>query len=279
MSASIAELLRTPGLSALDARVLLRAALVATDAQLAAHPERVPGERERERFMELVKRRRAGEPVAYLTGSREFYGLAFKVTPAVLIPRPETELLVEAALERMAAGAECRVLDLGTGSGCVAVAMAKERPRARITAIDVSPAALAVARENAAAHGTDIELIESDWFAALAGRRFDIIVANPPYIAEGDAHLAQGDVRFEPRGALVSGSAGLDAIEAIVEQARGHLVPSGFILVEHGHEQGSCSRVLLAAHGYDRIFTRRDLSDIERVSGGVFDGGPRQPLK
>ena len=273
MSASIAELLRTPGLSPLDTRVLLRAALGATDAQLAAHPERVPGERERERFMELVKRRRAGEPVAYLTGSREFYGLAFKVTPAVLIPRPETELLVEAALDHIPARAEYRVLDLGTGSGCVAVTIAKERPRACITAADVSSAALAIARENAATHGTNIELIESDWFAALADRRFDVIVANPPYIAEGDPHLAQGDVRFEPRGALVSGSAGLDAIETIVERARDHLVPGGVILLEHGHEQGSCSRVLLAAHGYDRIFTRRDLSDIERVSGGLTAAG------
>jgi release factor glutamine methyltransferase len=273
MSATIAELLRTPGLDLLDARVLLRAALGATDAQLAAHPERVPGERERVRFMELAQRRRAGEPVAYLTGEREFYGLAFKVTPAVLIPRPETELLVEAALERIDAAAPCRVLDLGTGSGCVAVAIAKERLRARVTATDVSPAALAIARENAAAHGVDIELIESDWLAALAGRCFDVIVANPPYIAQDDPHLAQGDVRFEPRGALVSGSAGLDAIEAIVERARGHLVPGGVILLEHGHEQGSCSRVLLAAHGYDGIFTRRDLSDIERVSGGLTAAG------
>ena len=269
MSANIAELLRTPGLTPLDARVLLRAVLGATDAQLAAHPERVPGERERARFTELVKRRRAGEPVAYLTGSREFYGLAFKVTPAVLIPRPETELLVEAALEHVPAGAACRVLDLGTGSGCVAVAIAKERPRARVMATDVSPAALAIARENAATHGVDIELLQSDWFAALVGRRFDIIVANPPYVAEGDTHLAQGDLRFEPRGALVSGPAGLDAIEAIVEQARGHLAPGGVLFFEHGHEQGSCSRVLLAAQGYDRIFTRRDLSDIERVSGGL----------
>jgi release factor glutamine methyltransferase len=279
MSANIAELLRTPGLAPLDARVLLRAVLEATDAQLAAHPERVPGESERVRFMELARRRRAGEPVAYLVGSREFYGLLFKVAPAVLIPRPETELLVEAALEHMPAGAECRVLDLGTGSGCVAVAIARERPRARVTATDVSPAALAIARANAAAHGTDIELIESDWFAALAGRRFDLIVANPPYIAESDPHLAQGDVRFEPRGALVSGSAGLDAIETIVEHAGSHLARGGVLLFEHGYQQGACSRVLLAVHRYTEIFTRRDLSDTERVTGGEFDGTPAQPLK
>jgi len=273
MSANIAELLRTPGLAPLDARVLLRAALATTDAQLAAHPERVPGERERARFMEFVQRRRAGEPVAYIIGEREFYDLAFKVTPAVLIPRPETELLVEAALERIAADAECRVLDLGTGSGCVAIALARHRPRARIAATDVAPAALALARENAAVHGVDIEFVESEWLAALGGRRFDLIVSNPPYVANGDPHLAQGDLRFEPRAALAAGTNGLDAIEAIVEQACGHLVPGGALLFEHGHEQGSCSRVLLAAHGYDRIFTRRDLSDIERVSGGLTAAG------
>src|SRR5688500_868717 len=160
MSASIAELLRTPGLAALDARVLLRAALATTDAQLAAQPARVPGGRERELFLEFVQRRRAGEQVAYIVGEREFYDLAFKVTPAVLIPRPETELLVEAALERIEASAPCRVLDLGTGSGCVAIAIARHRPRARITATDVAPSALALARENAAVHGVDIELVE-----------------------------------------------------------------------------------------------------------------------
>jgi release factor glutamine methyltransferase len=279
MSATIAELLRAPGLDPLDARVLLRVAIGASDAQLVAHPERVPGERERERFKEFVERRRSGEPVAYITGEREFYSLAFRVTPDVLIPRPETELLVEAALEHVPPDAGCRVLDLGTGSGCVAVAIARERPRARLTATDIAPAALAVARANAATHGADIELIESDWLGALAGRRFDVIVSNPPYVAEADPHLAQGDASFEPHGALASGPAGLDAIEAIVEQARAHLVPGGVLLFEHGHEQGSCSRVLLAAHGYERIFTRCDLSDRERVSGGGFDGTRSQPLK
>lgn len=279
MSDTIAQLLRTPCIAAADARVLLRAALATSDAQLAAHPERVPGEAERARFLEWVRRRRAGEPVAYLLGSREFYSLAFKVTPAVLIPRPETELLVEAALERIPADAPCRVLDLGTGSGCVAITIAKERPLARVTATDVSAAALALARENAAAQGTSIELIESDWFAALAGRRFDVIVSNPPYVIESDPHLEEGDVRFEPRTALAAGANGLDAIEAIVEQARDHLAPGGMLLFEHGYQQASCARVLLAAHGYDRIFTRRDLSDIERVSGGAFDGTVAQPLK
>jgi release factor glutamine methyltransferase len=279
VSATVAELLRQAGLDALDARVLLRAALGATDAELAAHPERVASERGRALFLEWAARRRAGEPVAYLTGTREFYSLAFKVTPAVLIPRPDTELLVDAALERIAADAACRVLDLGTGSGCVAIAIARHRPRARVAAADLSPAALAIARENAASHGVAIEWMESDWCAALGPRRYDVIVSNPPYVAQGDAHLGEGDVRFEPRGALVAGAQGLDAIEAIVEQSRGYLLPGGALLFEHGHAQGACARALLGAHGYDEIFTRRDLSDRERVSGGTFDGTPGKPIK
>jgi release factor glutamine methyltransferase len=279
MSASIGELLRVSGIAPSDARVLLRAALGMTDAQLAAHPERIPAEAERARFMEWVTRRRAGEPVAYLVGSREFYSLAFRVSPAVLIPRPETELLVEAALERVPHDAPCRVLELGTGSGCVAIAIARERPLARVTATDVSSAALAIARENAAAHRANIELIESDWFAALEGRRYDLIVSNPPYVAGGDPHLEEGDVRFEPRTALAAGANGLDAIEAIVERAGEHLAPGGTLLLEHGYEQGSCARVLLAAHGFARAFTRRDLAGHERVSGAQFDDTPAQPLK
>lgn len=276
---SVAELLRTPGLDPLDARVLLRAALGTTDADLAAHPGRVPDERARVRFFALAERRRAGEPIAYLIGEREFYSLSFKVTPAVLIPRPETELLVETALERIAANTPCRVLDLGTGSGCVAVAIARARPRARVTASDVSPAALAIARENAAAHGAGIEFVESDWFAALAGRRYDVIVSNPPYVAENDAHLAHGDLRFEPPGALTAGPSGLAGIETIVGQAGHYLAAGGTLLFEHGHEQGPRSRVLLAAHGFEDTVTRSDLSGLERVSGGRFDGTPRQPLK
>jgi release factor glutamine methyltransferase len=256
---------------------LMRAALETTDAQLAAHPERVPGERERARFLAWVERRRAGEPVAYLTGEREFYSLAFQVAPAVLIPRPETELLVETALERIAALPACRVLELGTGSGCVAISIGKSAPRARITATDISPAALEIARANAAAHRVEIEFLQSDWFAALAGRAFDLIVSNPPYVAEGDPHLAQGDLRFEPRAALAAGAAGLDGIEAIVAQAGRHLAPGGTLFFEHGHDQGGCARVLLAAHGYSRVGTLTDLSGSDRVTGGVFDGTPRSP--
>ncbi|HET9405348.1 MAG TPA: peptide chain release factor N(5)-glutamine methyltransferase [Burkholderiales bacterium] len=276
---TIAEALRIAGVDFADARVLLREILRADEAHLLAHPGQHLTEAQRAGYLAWVERRRSGEPVAYLTGSREFYGLALRVTPAVLIPRPETELLVEAALERIPADQVCRVLDLATGSGCVAVAIAKHRPRAQITATDVSSAALAIARENAARHGVSIEFFESDWFAALAGRKFDLIVSNPPYVAEGDPHLDSGDLRFEPRSALAAGLAGLDSIEVIVEQAVRHLASGGQLLFEHGYDQGPCSRTRLAAAGFLDIATRRDLAGIERVSGGGFDGAPGQKLK
>ena len=279
MSEDIAELLRTREVDPLDVRVLLRAALGMSDAQLAAHPERVPTEAERARFLEWMRRRRAGEPVAYLVGNREFFGLTFKVSPAVLIPRPETELLVETALEYLSHGAPCTVLDLGTGSGCVAIVIAQHRPRARVTATDVSRPALALARENAAAHRAKIELVESGWFAALVGRRYQLIVSNPPYVAESDPHLTRGDLRYEPRAALAAGASGLDAIEAILQRAGGHLVPGGMLLFEHGYEQGGRVRALLAANGFGKSFTRVDLAGHQRVSGGWFDGTPPQPLK
>ena len=265
---TIREVLRNGGLDPVDARALLRHVIGREEAWLISHPDEPLSAKEQEAFAKLRARRSAGEPVAYLTGSREFFSLAFKVTPAVLIPRPETELLVETALERIPVDAPWQVLDLATGSGCVAIAIARQRPRAQVTATDVSPAALAVARENAARHGVNIEFAESDWFAALSGQRFDLVVANPPYVAEGDPHLDEGDLRFEPRNALVAGPAGLDGIEVIVEQSPRHLAAGGWLLFEHGHDQGACSRVLLTAAEYDDIATFRDLADIERVSGG-----------
>lgn len=265
---TVERLLRTSGLDPVDARRLLREALGVEEAYLVAHPERVLSAAERERFFAWAARRRAGEPLAYLIGSREFYGLAFRVTPAVLIPRPETELLVEAALERLPEDAACRVLELATGCGCVAVAIACNRPRARVTASDVSRAALALARQNARRHGARVEFVESDWFSALAGRRFELILANPPYVAEGDPHLAQGDLRFEPRAALVAGPEGLECIRVIVAGAAAHLAPGGWLLFEHGYDQGERARALLAAAGYAQCFTLRDLAGLERVSGG-----------
>lgn len=266
--ASISAALRVADLDTADARALLRAALRVDDARLAAHPEQLLTAEQGDCFAGWVRRRRAGEPVAYITGEREFWSLSFQVTPAVLIPRPETELLVEFALERTADGAPANVLDLGTGCGCVAVAIAKHWPRARVTATDISPAALALARQNAARHGASVEFIESDWLNALAGRRFDLIVANPPYVAEGDPHLKEGDVRFEPRAALVGGGDGLACIETIVARARAHLDRGGWLFVEHGHDQAARCRALLQAQGYEDVISRRDLAGIERASGG-----------
>lgn len=277
--ANVAEMLRLANIDPVDSRALLRAALQVSDTYLVAHPGKALTDRQRARYLAWVERRRAGEPVAYLTGEREFYSLAFTVTPAVLIPRPETELLVDAALERVPAHAAFSVLDLGTGSGCVAVVIALNRPRARVTATDASRDALAVARDNAARHRARIEFVESDWFNALAGRRFDLIVANPPYVAEGDPHLAQGDLRFEPRTALVAGADGLACIRLIIAQARAHLERGGRLLFEHGYDQAGRCRALLVRAGYCDVDSRRDLAGIERVSGGAIDAAARQPLE
>jgi release factor glutamine methyltransferase len=266
--ASLDELLRLAGIAAVDARALMRAALGVDDAYLIAHPGEALTDRQRERYLAWVERRRAGEPVAYLTGVREFYSLDFKVTPAVLIPRPETELLVGTALERIPPEAPYRVLELATGCGCVAVAIALHRPRARVTATDVSRGALVIARENAARHGAGVEFVESDWLAAVAGRRFDLIVANPPYVAEHDPCLAEGDLRFEPRVALAAGADGLACIRLIVAQACAHLDPGGSLLLEHGHDQATRCRALLEQAGYRDVVSRRDLAGIERVTGG-----------
>jgi release factor glutamine methyltransferase len=265
---SVAEMLRIASIDPVDARALLRAALGVSDAYLVAHPGHALTGAQRERYLAWVERRRAGEPVAYLTGEREFYSLAFKVTPAVLIPRPETELLVEAALERVPTHVPCRVLELATGSGCVAVAITLHRPRARVTATDAAGAALAVARENAARHGASIEFVESDWFAALAGRRFHLIVCNPPYVAERDPHLAEGDLRFEPRAALVGGADGLSCIRLIIAQARAHLEPGGALVFEHGYDQAARCRALLEQAGFREVASRRDVGGIERVACG-----------
>lgn len=266
--ATIGAALRTQGVDPGDTRALLRAALGVDETHLAAYSEQILTREQGDRFAEWLRRRRAGEPVAYITGEREFYSLAFKVTPAVLIPRPETELLVEFALERVAPDTRASVLDLGTGSGCVAVAIAKHRPRARIAATDISRTALAIARENAARHGASVEFIESDWLQALAGRSFDLIVANPPYVAADDPHLDQGDLRFEPRLALAGGADGLACIRTIIAQSRAHLERSAWLFIEHGHDQAARCRDLLRQSGYQDVMSRRDLAGIERASGG-----------
>lgn len=280
---TVAQVLQKSGLAAVDARILLRHVLGWSAAQLAsrAHDE-LPAPMA-EAFAALASRRAAGEPVAYITGEREFYGLMFRVTPAVLIPRPETELLVELALERIPADMPSRVLDLGTGSGCVALAIATQRPRARLTATDCSGNALDVARSNALALSVhNIELLHGNWFDAMEiqSRRFDLIVSNPPYIAAGDPHLSEGDLRFEPRGALTAGAQGLDCIREIARGAAMHIVAGGWLLIEHGYDQAQACRAILNNAGFGEAHSWPDLAGIERVSGGrLLDEGAAKTLE
>jgi release factor glutamine methyltransferase len=253
-------------LDALENRILLCHALGLNRVGLITQSHRVLTAAEADALDALVARRLQGEPIAYIVGKREFFGLDFSVTDAVLIPRPDTELLVELVLDRLAPAAS--VLDMGTGSGAIAVAIAHARPDARVTALDASEAALGVARANAAANGAAVRFLHSDWYAALAGERFDLIASNPPYIASGDAHLSQGDLRFEPASALTDHADGLSALRAIVAGAAAHLAAGGWLLLEHGYDQAAAVRALLAAQGYTDVQSWRDLSAIERVSGG-----------
>jgi release factor glutamine methyltransferase len=234
---------------------------------LMAHDDLRLSDTESAAFSALVARRAEGEPVAYLLGEREFYGRPYRVSPDVLIPRPETELLVELALER--AGSGLRILDLGTGSGAVAVSLALERADADVTAIDLSPGALAIARANAAALGARVNFLQGSWFEPLpADISFDLIVSNPPYVAPGDPHLSLGDLRFEPSTALVGRGDGLGDIRLIIAGAAKHLLAGGWLLFEHGYDQAAPCRELLAAAGFSQVQSWQDLAGIERVSGG-----------
>jgi release factor glutamine methyltransferase len=256
-----------------EAELLLAHALQQPRAWLFAHAEETVALDVVTRFNALVARRAAGEPVAYLTRHREFWSLDLVLTPEVLIPRPDTELLVELALRHIPHSADMEVADLGTGSGAIALAIAWERPRARILASDASAAALTVAKANATRLDFhNIEFVHGVWFAALGKRRFDMIVSNPPYVAAGDPHLTQGDVRHEPRQALVSGADGLDAIRILVRDASKHLKRGGWLMLEHGHDQGDVVRKLLEKHGFVEIFTARDIERRERVTGGAIPG-------
>lgn len=254
----------------LDARLLLQYATGCTHADLLARPETPVIGPAFAQFADWVARRAAGEPLAYLVGESEFRGRVFQVSPAVLIPRPETEVLLDLALERLAARQSPDVVDLGTGSGIVAISLALECPEARLSAVDLSPGALAVARNNAGRLGAKVEFHEGDWCAPLAGRQFDLIVSNPPYVAEGDPHLALNGLPHEPRLALTDqdpGGNGLACIRRIVADAATHLKPGGWLLFEHGYDQGEASRNLLAAAGFKEPFTHPDLAGIDRVSG------------
>lgn len=262
---SIAQVLAQSPLDQLETRILLGHALGLTRVQLITRAEQVLDADAAARLGMLFERRLAGEPIAYLTGEREFHGLAFRVTPDVLIPRPDTELLVELACERLPRGGA--VLDMGTGSGAIAVAIAHARPDARVSALDASAAALAVARSNAECHGVRVDFLQSDWYAALAPQRFAMIVANPPYIVAGDSHLSQGDLRFEPVDALTDHADGLSALRVIVKGAPSFLDDDGWLLMEHGYDQAAAVRALL--QGWGDVQSWRDLAGIERVSGGT----------
>lgn len=253
----------------LEAEVLLSHVLSKPRSWLIAHAGDALEDAQVRAYDALVQRRRQGEPVAYITGHRGFWSLDLQVTPATLIPRPETELLVELALERLPKGQRARVADLGTGSGAIALAIARERPDAQVTATDASAEALAVAQRNAAAHRiANVGFAHGDWLSPLAGQRFNVIVSNPPYIEAGDPHLAQGDLRFEPASALASGADGLDDIRRIVTQSRQHLLPGGWLLMEHGWNQGPGVREWLGLAGYHDVFTTQDLEQRDRVTGG-----------
>lgn len=252
----------------LEAEILLARAMGLRRWFLFAHPESEVTSEAGRKFAELLQRRAGGEPIAYLTGERDFWSLRLKVTPAVLIPRPETELLVEAALARIPADTSYRVADLGTGSGAIALALGHECPDCEIHATDLSLAALDVARENAARLGIEnVHFHLGSWFEPLTGR-FDLVASNPPYVAAGDPHLAQGDLRFEPQTALVAGSNGLEAIGTIAAAAPPRLNPNGWLLLEHGYDQGPACQAVLASQGFENIETLPDLQGTNRVTLG-----------
>ncbi|MFP4893146.1 peptide chain release factor N(5)-glutamine methyltransferase [Paraburkholderia sp. EG304] len=270
-------LLRASPLPPLEARILLTHVLGWRRTQLITRGEEPLERASADRYRALEARRIAGEPVAQLVGAREFFGLEFEVTPQVLIPRPETELLVETALAAIEARPRPRVLDLGTGTGAIAVAIASMRPDAKLWALDRSADALAVAARNGARlldakrPGGAVTFLHSDWYGSLdAALRFDAIVSNPPYIASGDPHLAEGDLRFEPRGALTDEADGLSAIRAIVAGAPERLVADGALWIEHGYDQAEAVRALLSTGGFAEVRSERDLAGIERISGGVL---------
>ena len=270
-------------LDRLEWRMLLCHVLQLSRVELITQDQRTITGTELAQLDKLCLRREQGEPMAYLLGQREFYGLDFIVSPAVLIPRPETELLVELALAHLPASAlapppaqPARLLDMGTGSGALAVALAHTRPELQVCALDASLAALAIARQNAAKHQVAIELIESDWYGALPpGVRFDVIVANPPYIVAGDPHLQQGDLRFEPIDALTDHQDGLSSLRQIIAGAPKHLQSGGWLLMEHGYDQAESVRALLTQAGagrFTQIQSWRDLAGIERVTGAQWPG-------
>lgn len=259
---TVQQALSASGIDPREARLLLATATGFSEASVLAHPEReLPFEIQKS-FLEMTARRAAGEPVAYILGRKEFYGLELAVTPAVLIPRPETELLVDLALARKPAS----VVDIGTGSGAIALALKRHLPAARVVATDASAAALEVAKRNAVRFALEIELRHGRWFEPLAGERFEAIICNPPYVVADDPHLA--GLQYEPRLAIVAGADGLDAFRVLAREATAHLLPGGWLLLEHGAGQHEAVRALLEAAGLETTESWPDLAGIPRVSGG-----------
>ncbi len=270
----IASLLRSAELpdsptARLDAELLLAAALGKPRSFLHTWPERIVSSEAALAFAGYLQRRRTGEPVAYILGQQGFWKLDLEVAPHTLIPRPETEMLVEAALELLPSFAPTTVLDLGTGTGAIALALANERAAWQVTAVDRVLEAVALAERNRQRlQLNNAKVLSSHWFDSLQDERFDLIISNPPYIAAQDPHLQSGDVRFEPDSALVAGTDGLDDLRLIVEQAPAHLNADGWLLLEHGYDQGAAVRELLSRAGFEKIQTRRDLGDHERITFG-----------
>ncbi len=260
----------TCGVDRLDAHLLLGHVLARSRTWLLAHDTDLLDAEAQARYLALLARRAEGEPAAYLLGDKEFFGLNLRVTPDTLIPRPDTETLVHWALEHLPADQPRRVLDLGTGSGAIALALAHERPQADVTAVDASAGALQVALDNAAALGLRLRGRLGSWFAPVAGERFELIVSNPPYIAEGDPHMAA--LRFEPESALTAGPDGLDDLRQIVAQAPDHLPPGGWLLLEHGYDQAEAVQTLMRQRGFVEVSTRFDLGQQARCTGARWPG-------
>ena len=256
----------------LDAEVLLCHCLGKNRSYLRAWPEHQPSEAQSLLFWNLIERRCQGEPIAYLTGQREFWSRTFKVTPDVLIPRPDTELLIELSLKFLPNNQACKIIDLGTGSGILALTLAAERPLAAVIATDISSAALNIAQINAKSLAVgNLRFLASHWFDAVTETNFDLVISNPPYIAIDDPHLQQGDVRFEPDSALISDEAGLKDIRLLSEQARIHLKLNGKLLIEHGYTQQAQVQAILKSLNYRQIQTHPDLSGNPRVTSGIWN--------
>ena len=261
----------SPNEAKLEVQLLLQHLLNVNRAWLMTHENDAMEANILAEFEAALKRRMTGEPIAYILGKREFYGLELNVTPDTLIPRPDTETLVEAALAKIPANQACSVLDLGTGTGAIAIAVAAQRPQAEVRAVDQSSEALAVAENNAQRlEIANVQFLQSDWFLSLGDMSFDIIVSNPPYIAEDDPHLGQGDLRFEPAGALVAGPDGLECIRRIIDEAGKHLHQGGSLLLEHGYDQAEKVTSLLMQAGFDEVTSLPDLAGILRVTSATW---------